>query len=103
MRNGDYIALFDGLIHPSLWRVHLQRLMDAVAIVVLEVFLQNPMEMGFTEDDDPVQTFSADTAVESLGIWILPGAAMSGQNLLDPHVLYSPFKLVSIYSVTVTQ
>ncbi len=103
MRESDHIALFDGLILPSFWRVHLQRLIDAVVIVVLEVFLQNPTEMRFAEDDDSVQTFSPDTAVESLGIWILPGSAIRGQNFLDPHVLYSPFKLVSIYSVTVTQ
>ena len=59
--------------------------------------------MRFAEDDDAVQTLSADTAVQSLGVWILPGAAISGENFLDPHVLYSPFKPISIYPVPVTQ
>ena len=59
----DQIALFGRLNFPSLWRVHLQGLMDAVVIVVLEVLLQNPTEMSFAEDDNLVQTFSADTAV----------------------------------------
>ena len=63
MGNGDYVTLFEGLILPSLWRVLLKRLMGAIVIVVLEVFLQNPTEMRFAEDDDPVQTLSADTAV----------------------------------------
>ncbi len=101
MGNGDHITLFEGMILPSFRSVHLQRLMDAVAIVVLEVFLQNPTEMGFTEDDDPVQTSSPDTAVESLGIGILPGAAVSGQNLLDPHVLDSPLEHLAVNRVAV--
>ena len=56
MRNGDHVTLFDGLIHPSLWCVHLQRLMDAIVIVVFKILLQNSMEMRFAEDDDLVET-----------------------------------------------
>ena len=58
--------------------------MDAVEIVVLKVLSQSVTEMSFAEDDDPVQTLSADALVESLGIWILPWAVRSGQKLFDP-------------------
>ncbi len=60
--------MFGRLNFPSFWHVHLKRLMDAVVIVVLEVFLQNPTEMRFAEDDDPGQTLSADTAVYPLEV-----------------------------------
>jgi len=35
----------DGLSRPSLGRVHLQGLMNVVAIVIFEVLCQNPTEM----------------------------------------------------------
>ena len=77
--------------------------MDTIVIVVLEVFFQNPAEMRFAEDDDPIQTFPADTAVKSLGIWILPGAAISSQNFFDPHVFHSPSEPISIYRISISK
>ncbi len=65
MGNGDHVALIEVLILPSLWHVHLERLMDAVVIVVLEIFLQNSTQMGFAKDDGPVETLSANTPVQS--------------------------------------
>ena len=50
--------------------------MDAVSIVILEAIFKNPTEMPFTEDDDPGQVLSANAAIESLKVWILPGHAI---------------------------
>ena len=99
MGNGNYNALFKGLILPPFRRVHLQRLVDAIVIVVLEVLPQNPTEMPFTEDDDPVQTLSTDAAVESLRIWILPWAMRRGQHFLDSHILGA----LPIYTVSISK
>ena len=66
MGNGDHVAFGDSLSGPSYRRVHFERAMNTVAIVVFKVLFQNPTEMAFAEDDCVVQAFSADAAVESL-------------------------------------
>ena len=42
MGNGDHFAFIDSLSRPSFRRVHFERSMDAVAIMVYRVPLQNP-------------------------------------------------------------
>lgn len=49
MGNGDYVAFFRGLSIPAFWRVYVQGLVDAIAIVILEVFCQNSTQMSFIE------------------------------------------------------
>lgn len=65
--------------------------MDAEAIVVLKIILENAAQRVITEDDDPIQTLAADASVEPLRVWILPEAARSGQRLFDSHVSYAWF------------
>jgi hypothetical protein len=77
MGKDDYITLFEGMILSSFRSVHLQRLMDAIVIVVLEVLLDNATEMCFPEDDDPNGALSADAAIDSLPVSILPRVARS--------------------------
>jgi hypothetical protein len=51
VRSRSDFAPFRWLHFPSIRRVHIQALVDAVFVVVLEVFFQDPFEMGFAEDD----------------------------------------------------
>jgi len=72
MGNGDYITLFKGMNLPSFWRVHLQRLMDAIVIVVLKVRSENPFQVPFVENDDAVEALPADRSDQTFTIRILP-------------------------------
>lgn len=101
MRNGSNLSFVDGLCRPFLWRVHLECLMDAVTIVVLEVLCQNPTQMSSIEDSDPVQTLSANAPFRSLRVRIQPGAMRRGQHLLVAHVFHALPKPISIDSVPV--
>ncbi len=89
MRNGNDVSLVDGLCWPSLWRVHRERLMDGLAVVILEVVFENATEMSFAEDDDPVQTLPPDAPIESLRVWILPWTVRRDQHLVDSHILHA--------------
>jgi len=77
--------------------------MDAIAIVILEVLHQNASEMPFTEDDDPVQTLSADATVQPFRVGILPRAVGRGQHFLDAHVLHATSEPTATYAVPVSK
>ena len=70
-------------------------------VVVFEVRIEHAFEMISPEDDKTVHAFSSDAPVESLGIWILPRAARSCQDLLNPYVLDAPPKPSSVDGITI--
>ena len=77
--------------------------MDAVPIVVLEVILENSTQMSFAEDNDPIQAFAANAAVESFRVCVLPRAAVRCDHLFDAQVLYSSFEIASEYCVSISK
>jgi len=70
-------------------------------VVVFEVRIEHAFEMISPEDDKTVHAFSTDASVESLGIWILPGASRSCQDLLNPHVLDASPKPSSVNRISI--
>jgi hypothetical protein len=43
-------------------------------VVIGEITMENPLEMGFVEDNDMIQTLPEDTTDDALDIGILPRA-----------------------------
>ena len=72
-------------------------------IVIRDVSGKNPPQMILAEDDCMVQTLSAYTAVEPLGVRILPRTVRCCEYLFDAHVLDAPSEPVAIDLVAVTQ
>ena len=83
--------------------VHFQRKVRARLIVILNMRGENASQVFFVEDDDLVQAFTPDTAIQSLRVWILPRALRSGEYLFDTHVPHSPSKPFPVDGVAVAQ
>jgi hypothetical protein len=64
------VASFDGSCD---WRVFVQRIVDAVLMIVAEVLTNEPSRVGFIEDDHVIQQFPPTTAYSSFRNPILSG------------------------------
>ena len=72
-------------------------------VVIGEIVTEKPFEMAFVEDDDVIQTFSANAANDALGIGILPRAPRCGRAFLHPQTAHAFSKLASIDGITIAQ
>ena len=52
-------------------------------MVVVQVVPENTPEVPLVQDDHVIQTFPPDRPDRPLDIWVLPGRAVRGQDLLD--------------------
>ena len=59
--------------------------------------------MAFVEDDDVIQTLSANAANDALGIGIPPRAPRCDRAFLHPQTAYAFSKLASIDGITIAQ
>ncbi len=59
--------------------------------------------MAFVEDDDVIQTLSANAADDAHGIGILPRAPRCGRAFLHPQTAYAFSKLASIDGIAIAQ
>ena len=63
VRDRNDFARFWRLNFPAVWRVHLQALVDAIPIVVMEIVSKDSTEVRLAEDDHVVKAFSANAPV----------------------------------------
>jgi hypothetical protein len=61
------------LDRPMAWRILVQGQMCSEFVVVAGVGRKDPAQMGFAEDDDVIEAFSADRADQSLRMPVLLG------------------------------
>ena len=75
-RQSDKSALtrFPSLFRPHLGRVLPQSIVDPIGMIVVEVFTNQPSQVGFIEDHHVIQQFSAAAPHPPFGNPILPGA-----------------------------
>jgi len=72
LRNRDHLSfqwMLDSTWH---WCITFQRKMSACFVIVREVARKNSSQVGFVEYDDMRESLSADTAVQTFNIRILP-------------------------------
>ncbi len=74
MRNGLDFTFVDDLSRPSLGGVHLEGMVDAVAIVVLDIRSQHAAQMSFAKDNDVIQALTSYASVQSFRVRVLPRA-----------------------------
>src|SRR5262245_14706453 len=76
--------------------------MRARVVIIVEVISQDSAQVIFTDDDQMIETLSANRADDAFGVWILPGRVGSGDHFFDPHSSYPPLKIVSIDRIPVS-
>src|SRR6516164_7157842 len=59
--------------------------------------------MTLVEDDDMIQTFTADRSDEAFDKWILPGRPRSSNDLLDAHTLNPATESRTVRRVSISQ
>src|SRR4029450_4205092 len=94
-------------IQPLDWprhrTIHLQPPVRAPAMIILEVFRQEPLEMSLVQDDHVIQAFAANTPDQPLDIRILPRTPRADDHLFDPYVLHPLPKRDSVDVVPIPQ
>ena len=81
----------------------LTSMMDAIAVVVLEVVFKSSAQMSSTENNDPIQAFVANAAIEPFRICVRSRAVVRCDHFFDVHVLYSSLEVGSKYRVTISK
>ena len=68
----DDIAEFSGLNVSMFRRVHAEREVRALAVVIIEIARKSFLQVSFIQHDNAVQTLPANRANDSLRIRVLP-------------------------------
>ena len=106
MQPADLRDCYDFSLHRRFdlsWsrRVFLQCLMRSRVVIIVQVIPQGSAQVIFTDDDQMIETLSANRADDAFGVWILEWRSWRGWRLFNPHPLYSrskffPVNLISI-------
>lgn len=99
----DHVALLTRLDRPWLGAIHLETTMAAPAVVVIEVRSEDAAEVASVQDDDVVETLTANAADHALDVRRLPRAPRSDEHFLDLHRRYSSAKLGAVDSVSIAE
>ena len=83
--------------------IQLQRLMNPVAMVVVEVAGEDASQVSFVHHDHVVEAFSSDASDQPFNERILPGRASSSHDLFDAHVPDAALEVLTIDAVTISQ
>ena len=73
LREGNNVARGGKLHATRPWAVLVQREMRSGVVMILKIARQYAAEVTLVEDDNVIQTFTADRTDETLGVGILPG------------------------------
>ena len=91
------------LNRPRYRTIHIQRLVRAPIMVILEVLGQEPPEMSFMQDNHVVQAFAVDTSDQPFDIGVLPRTPRGDHDLFDPHVPHPQPKSGAVDAVPIAQ
>lgn len=76
--------------------------MRARPIVIVGVTRKDPPEMGRAQNDQVIQTLSANRANHAFGVWILPGRLRCSGNLINPKRPRLPVKRLTVDGVSIS-
>ena len=96
--NSTPVGRFNLAFH---WRVAIQGQVSSRFMVVHEVRAKDTHQVSLVDNDEMIQTLSADRAYEPLTIRILPGRARRANDFLDSHVSDALLKHVTIDAVAI--
>src|SRR5262245_40708915 len=76
--------------------------MRAKVVIIVQVISQGSAQVIFADDDQMIETLSADRANYAFGVWILPGTSGRRDHFFDPHSSCPPLKIMSIDRIPVS-
>jgi hypothetical protein len=100
---GDNGACRGWLYGPGLWTIFGEREMRPAVVVILKIRGQDSAQVTFIEDDDVIETFAADRAVDALHISVLPRRSRCSDDLVYRHRQDMIAEGLPICSVAVSQ
>jgi hypothetical protein len=103
LRDCDDLALLRHFDLSGKWRVPLKGLMRARIVIIVQVIPQDSAQLVFTDDDQIIETLSANLADDAFGVWILEGRSWRGDHLFNPHPLYSQSKFFPVNLISIPE
>src|SRR5262245_66539172 len=101
LRDCDDLALLRRFDLSRSRRVPLQCLMRSGVVIIIDVIPQGPAQVIFTDDDQMIETLSADRANYAFGVRILERRSRRRGDLFDLHPCRSTAKLFSIDLISI--
>src|SRR6516165_1216004 len=101
LRDCDDLALLRRFDLSWKWRVPLQGLMRARIVIIVQVIPQDSPQLVFTDDDQMIETLSANRADYAFGVWILEGRSRRGWRLFNLHTFYSQSKFFPVNLISI--
>ena len=77
--------------------------MRARVVIIVEVISQGSVQVIFTDDDQMIETLSANRANYEFGVWILERRMWRGDHFLNLHPIHPASKLFSIDRISISQ
>src|SRR5262245_36615479 len=77
--------------------------MRARVVIIVEVTSQGSAQLVFTDDDQMIETLSANRADDAFRVWILEGRSRRGDHLFDLHPLYSQSKFFPVNLISIPE
>src|SRR5262249_34407556 len=103
LRNCDDLSLHRRFDLSGSRRVPLQCLMPSRVVIIVEVISQDSAQVIFTDDDQMIETLSANRANDAFGGWILEGRSRRGDHLFNLHPLYSQSKFFPVNLISIPE
>ena len=72
-------------------------------VVIVKIATENSLEMVFVENNDMIQTLSANAADDALDVGILPRASRCHGTLFDAQTANAFSKVMAIDGIAITQ
>ena len=98
--DSPHLRRLDG---PAIGRILSKRKVAAAPMIIINVRSHLTAERSLIEDDDVVETLSANRADEALDIGCLPGRSERGENFGNHHAFGLGSKDISIDTVTIPE
>src|SRR5215475_9214586 len=77
--------------------------MRARVVIIVEVISQGTAEVIFADDDQMIETLSANRADYAFGVWILEGRSRRGDHFFNLHSLYSQSKFCPVNLISIPE
>ena len=75
---------------------------SADIVIIKDVFVQDIIQMLFTENDHMIETFPAKGTNDTFGEWILPRTSWGSWFVFHPELPYGLFEFIAINTIVIT-
>jgi len=77
--------------------------MRSRVVIIVEVISQGSAQVIFADDDQMIETLSANRADDAFRVWILEGRSRRGDHFFNLHSLYSQSKFCPVNLISIPE